>query len=421
MTNCQVGRDVNFDELRRRHDAVVVAVGAKRSRNLPLPGADAEGVIGGVEFLRDVSLGNPPDLGRRVVVIGGGNVAYDVSRTVLRQISIDAARTAKREPGVSEVSLCSLESLEELPADDLEIIEGDEEGIIRRHSLGPKEILLDQSGRVRAVRFMRCTQVYDQDRRFNPLFSEDETTDIPCDHALIAIGQSYDLTFIDPDRDGLEMTERGPIACDPESGRTSATDVFVAGDLAYGPQLLIHAVASGKAVARAIYEQVTGRSIRPDALDLHFPIPDYAREKDYEKQRRLNPATLSVTERLAGQDRMVEQIYTTEQARREAGRCLDCGVNTIFDGERCILCGGCVDVCPQTCLRIIDPARIRPGAQLEEAVNDQLGDDPPAEASVIVKDETICIRCALCAERCPTGAITMERYRFEEKPQCLDV
>ena len=126
ITNCEVGKDVTLAELRERHDAVVIAVGAKRSRPLPIPGADAEGVLGGVEFLRDVSLGNPPAMGPNVVVIGGGNVAYDVGRTVLRQISLDTARTAMRESGVGSVHLCSLESLDEMPADDIEIIEGDE-------------------------------------------------------------------------------------------------------------------------------------------------------------------------------------------------------------------------------------------------------------------------------------------------------
>ena len=418
-TGCRVGRNVSFPELRERHDAVVVAVGAKTSRRLPIPGGDAPGVIGGVEFLRDVSLGSPPAMGRRVVVIGGGNVAYDVGRTVVRQISLDAARTARREPGVGEVCLCSLESLEEMPADDIEIIEGDEEGVVRRNSLGPKEILLDERGHVRAVRFVRCLRVYDEDRRFSPQFDESDVVEIACDHVLIAIGQSYELDFIDAARDGLTMTERGLVACDPETGATSAPDVFVAGDLAYGTKLLIHAVASGKAVARAIYQRATGRRIAPEDVELHFPVPDYSREKDYEKLGRAHPAALPVSERLGGQDRTVECGFSAPQARGEASRCLDCGVNTIFDGERCILCGGCVDVCPELCLRIVDLAQLQGDARLSETVAGQLDGFLAEQASAIIKDETLCIRCALCAERCPTGAITMERFHFEERPRCL--
>jgi formate dehydrogenase beta subunit len=261
VTNCCVGRDISFPELRNRHDAVVIAAGAKRSRKLPIPGADAEGVLGGVEFLHDVAAGKPPRLGGKVVVIGGGNVAYDVGRTVLRQISMDAARTAKRSAGVGEVYLCSLESLEEMPADDVEIIEGDEEGIIRRNSLGPAEIVKDENGRVRAVRFKRCLRVFDENKKFSPMFDEKDITEIACDTVLIAIGQMFDLSFLDAERDGIELKPNGAIACDPVHGTTSAPDVYVAGDLAYGTKLLIHAVASGKAVARKIYEQFSGKSI----------------------------------------------------------------------------------------------------------------------------------------------------------------
>jgi NADPH-dependent glutamate synthase beta subunit-like oxidoreductase len=416
VTNCCVGRDVTFPELRERHDAVVIAVGAKKSRELPIPGADAKGVLGGVEFLRDVSLGNPPDLGQKVVVIGGGNVAYDVGRTVLRQISLDAARTAARAEGVGEVHLCSLESLEEMPADDVEIIEGDEEGVRRNNSLGPKEILTDDNGNVTGVRFQRCLRVFDEQRRFSPQFDENDIIDIACDHVLISIGQQYDIKFVDPQRDKLEMTDRGLIACDPSTGTTSAPDIYVAGDLAYGPKLLIHAVASGKAVARSIYKQFTGTTIQPEQIELHFPLPNYFREKSYEKHRRIHPSTTPVAERIGGQDREVESGFSEEQARCEAGRCFDCGVNTIFDGAKCILCGGCADVCPELCLRIVSAQHLSSEENAAEAMSRQLDEFPLEEASAILKDETKCIRCALCADRCPVGAITMERFQFQEVP-----
>lgn len=418
VTNCCIGKDLAFTELRKRHDAVVIAVGAKRSRVLPVPGGDAQGVIGGVEFLRDVALGHPPALGRRVVVIGGGNVAYDVGRTVLRQISIDAARSAKRAVGVAEVHLCSLESLEEMPADDAEILEGDEEGIVRRNSLGPKEIVTDEHGRVKSVVFHRCVRVFDEHRRFNPLYDESVVTEIPCENVLIAIGQSYDLKFIDAARDGVVLTDRGLIACDPETGRTSAPDVFVAGDVAYGTRLLIHAVASGKAVAREVYQAITGRRIEARDVELHFPLADYAREIGYEKRRRVQLPTTPPHERTAALDRPVELILDEARARCEAARCLNCGVNTIFDGTKCILCGGCVDVCPQLCLRIVHLAQIQKNRELESVLSAQLGNYPAEEASAILKDETVCIRCALCAERCPSGAITMEQFQFEERLLC---
>jgi len=417
-TSCEVGRDISLPELREKHDAVVIAVGAKRSRMLPVPGADAAGVIGGVEFLRDVALGKAPSLGGRAVVIGGGNVAYDVGRTVLRQISVDAARTALRRPEVSEVHLCSLESLEEMPADDIEIIEGDEEGIIRHNSLGPKRILTNDQGHVTAVEFQRCLRVFDEQHRFAPQFDETDTTTIACDSVLLAIGQSVDLKFVDADRDQIALTDRGFIECDPETGETPSSDVFVAGDLAYGTKLLIHAVASGKAVARSIYKRVMGNEIQPQQIELHFPIADYAREKNYEKYRRTKVPAAPASERIKSINAPVETGFTCELARQEAGRCLDCGVNTVFDGEKCILCGGCADVCPELCLRLVSVDRLDADSEVEQTINAQLDDHPGADATVILKDETICIRCGLCAERCPTGAITMERFMFAEKPSC---
>ncbi len=418
VTNCQVGRDVSLAELRDRHDAVVIAVGAKRSRSIPIPGVDAEGVLGGVEFLRDVSLGEADTLGGEIVVIGGGNVAFDVGRSVLRQTSIDAARTALRERVGASVHLCSLESLDDMPADDVEIIEGDEEGIHRHNSLGPLEITTDEQGRVTGVVFRACLRVFDENGRFAPEYDDDARTTIPCDTVLLAIGQAADISFIDAERDGLEIDARGLLVCDPETGRTSAADVFVSGDLAYGPKLLIHAVASGKQIAREIYASVTGRQIRFEEVELHLALPDYRREPGYERVGRIPLPVLDAAERVRSHDAQVEGGYNDQEARREASRCLDCGVNTIFDGNRCILCGGCVDVCPSECLRIVSTSRLSSSNGVGMLLDRLLGRRPHTENSAIVKDETICIRCALCAERCPTGAITMERFTFEEIPQC---
>ncbi len=420
VTSCCVGKDISFSQLRSQHDAVIVAVGARKSRELRIPGSNAQGVLGGVEFLHDVSLGEAPELGKRLVVIGGGNVAYDVGRTVLRQISVDTARTALRAAGVGQVQLVSLESLEEMPADDIEIIEGDEEGIVRRNSMGPVEILTDENGCVRGVLFQRCLRVFDEERRFNPIFDESDTEEIPCDNVLISVGQAFDLDFIDADNDGLEMTANGLIKCDPETGVTSAADVFVAGDLAYGTKLLIHAVASGKSVALAIYQSLTGKRITAEELQLHFPLASYDREPGYEKIGRQHVATAPVKERMASTGHEVERGFAAVDARCEASRCFDCGINTIFNGEKCVLCGGCVDVCPQKCLRIVPLKEITEAAgPVSEACTSRLDGYPAEDASAIIKDETICIRCGLCAQRCPTGAITMERFHFEEKIKCL--
>jgi len=417
--NTHVGRDFPFDELRREFAAVIIACGAKGSRALPIPGVDSIGVMGGVDFLRDVALGKKVELGRRVIVIGGGNVAYDVARTVLRQEEYDVSRTAARMQGVREVNLVCLESLEEMPADTVEILEGAEEGVERHNGWGPEVILTrEEHGQqfVRGVRFVRCLSVYDENRRFAPRFDASQKHEIEGDTVLLSVGQAADLSFLDPERDGISMRSPQQIVNEPATGATSAPDVFVAGDIAYGPRLMIHAIASGKQAARSVYRYLRGREIAPEEVQFHIPIERYRREKSYEKRPRERIPTLNPEERLLDPLALVEKGYTEPQALSEAGRCLDCGVNTIFDGERCILCGGCADVCPTTCLKLVSLDRLMPSPELERVARELLGDEA-AGSSAIIKDEDRCIRCGLCALRCPTTAITMERFQFSKEWQ----
>lgn len=412
--NTQVGKDITLAEIRGEYKATVIAVGAKRSRSLPIPGYDGIGVYGGVDLLRDISLDRPPSaLGQRVVVIGGGNVAFDVSRSVVRQAGFDISRTALRAPSVGEVHLCCLESLEEMPADDIEILEGHEEGVKVWTSLGPKEIHLDDSRRVRAISFKRVLSVFDENRRFAPKFNENDITTIEADTVLWAIGQAVDVSFVDPQRDGIRLTERGMIAFDPATQATSAADVFVAGDAGHGPGLMIEAVASGKRVARSIRRYLQGAELSEEVHGRHACLPRFEREKDYEKLVRLRVPATPVAERRLAQEVEVERGYTEPQAYREAARCLDCGVNTIFDSAKCVLCGGCVDVCPESCLRIVTVSRLEGEGETRAVLDALCGDTSPEEASAIIKDEARCIRCAQCADRCPVGAITMERFSFE--------
>ncbi len=408
--NTTVGEHVSFADLRRRFAAVIIAVGAKGSRSLGLPGERGPGVYGGVDFLRQVALGTVPEIGHRVVVVGGGNVAYDVARTVLRQITYDIARTAARLPAKPQVQLVSLETLEEMPADTLEIIEGDEEGIERLNGWGPVEVQRDPSGAVQAVLLRRCLRVYDEDRRFAPRFDDSQRMSVPCDTLLLAVGQSPDTAFLDDGGDDIEQLRPGWPKVDPHSLATTAPGVFVAGDLAHGTRLLIDAVASGKRAARSVYHHLTGRSIELEATTAYLTLEQFRRERGYEAVRRVPVPTLPADRRLAQPDAIVEQGYTVDQARREGSRCLDCSVSPVFDGSRCVLCGGCVDVCPTKCLKLAGLDELEPNDQLSRLVEELLGDQvDPASAAAIVKDEDRCIRCGLCAARCPVEAITMER------------
>jgi len=407
-----VGRDISFEQVRREHAAVILAVGAKSSRSLGLPGEWGPGVFGGVDFLRAVSLGETVPAGREVVVIGGGNVAYDVARTVLRQIAYDTARTAARLPGTAAVRLVSLESLEEMPADTIEIIEGDEEGIERYNGWGPVAIERDGEGRVTGVRFRKCLRVYDEQRRFAPVFDPERQLTLPCDTVMLAVGQSPKVDFLATGGADIEMGRPGWPKADPRTLQTSAPGVFVAGDLAHGTRLLIDAVASGKAAARSVYRFLTGRELMAEQVTVPLVEHFYRRERGYESLRRVAPRTAHPFERLRDPRALVELAYSEEEAVREASRCLDCSVTPVFDGARCVLCGGCADVCPTQCLKLVPLAELLPSAELEAAISGALGEADLEGDSAILKDEDRCIRCAACAMRCPVDAITMERVTF---------
>jgi ferredoxin len=318
---------------------------------------------------------------------------------------------------VEQVHLCALESLAEMPADAIEIEEAEEEGVSRHNSVGPHEILTDSAGNFSGVVFKRCIQVFDPQGRFSPKFDEDDLTTLTADTLLLSVGQRVSLDFIDAERDGVDLTERGFLATRPESVQSlTAPDIFVAGDCAYGPGLAIHAIASGKRAAREMYAHLTGKSISLQESENHRLIADYRREQDYEKIERVTLPTLEASERRTSFSKAVELPLSEELALQEASRCFDCGVNTIFDGDRCILCGGCVDVCPTFCLKLVPVGEVEGDGvdRLLESSDKNLD----ASMSAIIKDEERCIRCALCAERCPTGAITMERFLFKEAWVC---
>jgi formate dehydrogenase (NADP+) beta subunit len=417
VCNTQVGRDISLADIRKSHAATIIAVGAKRSRTIPLPGGDGPGVFGGVEFLRDIALyerspaSTFSQLGRRIVVIGGGNVAYDISRTVIRQVGHDISRSALRQANVGQVNLCCLESVEEMPADDVEILEGSEEGVELHASLGPVEILRTPEGAVKGVVFKRCLRVFDENHRFAPQFDENDRVTIDADTVIWAVGQQADLSLLN-DCEDLEPNDRGVLPCDSDSLQTAAADVFLAGDIAYGPRLLIDAVASGKKCARSVHAHLTGEPLGEKQTFVHLNIEGYSREKDYEKVPRTPIPTISALERRTDHAKVVECGYDEASAVAEACRCLDCGVNTIFDSEICILCGGCADVCPELCLQLVSCDRLADDPEMADLLHDRYGDVDLSTQGAIIKDEQKCIRCALCAERCPVGAITMERFSF---------
>jgi ferredoxin len=230
---------------------------------------------------------------------------------------------------------------------------------------------------------------------------------------LLAVGQAPKLDFLETGGQDVERMGNGWVKVDKETLQTTAGNVFVAGDLAHGTRLLIDAVASGKTAARSIYQNLTGKTLAAQTLTSHLVLDRYRRERGYESLRRVEVPTIEPEERLEHPEKVVEKGYTKEQAMREASRCLDCGVTPIFDGTRCVLCGGCVDVCPTECLKLVALADLEFEGDASPLIDKAIGADADlSENSAILKDEDRCIRCALCAMRCPVDAISMERVCF---------
>jgi formate dehydrogenase beta subunit len=447
--NAKLGRDFAFADLKRRgYEAVFLGIGAHRSRELAIEGVQLDGVLRAIDFLLNVNLGYRVTLGRKVVVIGGGNVAFDVARSVVRQaeklsgmneaelraalheaasaleqltarepeapdevrLALDVAREAIRK-GVPEVHMYCLESLDEIPAAREEIEEAEKEGIRLHTRFGPKRIL-GGDGKVTGIELVKCRRVFDENRRFNPQFIEGSEERVDCDTVALAIGQSPDLSWILPE-DNLKVTPRGALQTDPQTMATSRPDVFAGGDAAFGPRIIITAVAEGKKAANSIAKFLTGRvPAEPRQARVKiYSTERYRMKSDYEKLVRRSPPTLPLDRRIGIAE--VEKVFPEPAARLQADRCLSCHVGPVFNGDECILCGACADVCPEYCLRLVDVANLHGDASLQAAFLARYGRMPvPGEQGAIIKDETRCIRCGLCAVRCPTGAITMERVEL---------
>jgi NADPH-dependent glutamate synthase beta subunit-like oxidoreductase len=416
----RLGEDITLTELRENNDAVFLGIGAMLGRDLDIPGHDADGVFRAVEFLLNVNQGFQVDIGEKVVVIGGGNVAMDAARTALRasaygdgggspvesweadpqEVShpLDAARSAIRA-GATDVTIVSLESRDEMPAQDFEIVEAEEESISMFGRRGPQEIITDEHGRVAGLRTVGVTSVFDDDGRFAPTFDESDVTEFDADTVILAIGQAIDLTALG--ENGPEVSPRRTIATDPDTFKTSLPGVWAGGDAAFGPRLLITAVAEGRSAASSIHATLSPADVTAErTVGKMAIVEDFHRMMDrYDEQPRVPIPTIPTDRRIGLAE--VELGFTEEQARAEAARCLRCFLDIQLDIHSCVLCALCVDVCPVDLISLVP--------------SEEIGGVPGSSALLL--DESRCIRCALCIDRCPPKALSMGMWSGVGVPQ----
>lgn len=298
-------------------------------------------------------------------------------------------------------------------ADPFEIEEAEAEGIVIHNHVAPRRVVGE--GNAAGVETLAVARAFDENGRFNPQLLPGTETVWEADSVIVAIGQMGELDWIQPE-DGLEVTPRGTLAVDKETLATTAPGVYAGGDIAFGPRLIINAVADGQRAARGIHSFL--QNVQPRRVRKGFFTPvskqqyaDVGPVRNYLRWQRQMPETIPVERRIGVS--AVEATYDEPTAQAQATRCLICTINPIFDGELCILCNGCVDVCPTDCLKLV-PISTVAGDETVTAVIKQ-HTSGWSTASAMLLDPTRCIRCGLCAARCPTEAVKMETFRFTEE------
>ncbi len=331
-TGVEVGKDVSLKELRGQgFEAFYLGIGAQAGRKLGIEGEDAEGVSTGVDFLRSVNLGENIKLTGNVIVIGGGNVAIDVARTAVRT-------------GAASVSMCCLESREEMPALEEEIEDAVSEDISINNSWGPKRIIVE-NGRVTGVEFRKCISVFDENKRFNPKFDEADTKILKANHVLTSVGQAIEWGGMIADSK-VELNPNKTIKADPVTFQTAEKDIFTGGDAMTGPKFAIDAIASGKEGAISIHRFVqNGQSLilgrtKRDYLSLDKENLDLEGYDHIPRQQAAHVDGSQSKETFKD----LRATFTFEQMQKETERCLSCGATTV-DEFMCVGCGACTTKC----------------------------------------------------------------------------
>lgn len=332
-TGVEVGKDVTLEELRAQgYKAFYMAIGAQGGRKVGIEGEDSQGVMSGIEFLRMINQDENKKVQGKVVVVGGGNVAIDVSRTAVRA-------------GAESVMQCCLESRQQMPAALEEIEEAEEENIVINNGWGPKRIL-SENGKVTGIEFKKCVSVFDENGRFNPQYDENNVMVVAADCVLLSIGQSIQWGGL---LEGTKAVTRpnGTIEADGFTYQTAEPDIFAGGDAYSGPRFAIDAIAAGKQAAISIHRFVQpGQSLvyGRDRRQYKELDKEAAVLEGFDNTPRQRPEQVKSNQKAAESFRDLRGTFTEEQMKKETERCLGCGA-TVVDDYMCVGCGQCTTKC----------------------------------------------------------------------------
>ena len=393
------------------YDAIFVGTGAPRGRDLELPGRKeaAANIHIGIDWLSNVSFEHTNKIGKRVIVLGGGNTAMDCCRTA-------------RRLGGEEVKVIVRSGFEEMKASPWEKEDAMHEDIPILNYLVPKAFI-HEGGKLTAMTFEKVKAEKDEKGRRNLVPTGEPDVTIECDDVLVAVGQENSFPWIERDI-GMEFDKWGMPVVGQETMQSTIPNVFFGGDAAFGPKNIIWAVAHGHAAAVSIDMFLNGEdiSVRPPpgvtVVSQKMGIHEWSYDNDIANDRRYKVPHRDKAMSLKDVKAEVELGFDTALGFKEAQRCLNCDVQTVFTPKVCIECDACVDICPMDCITFTDDGaeadlRERLTAPAFNLGQDLYVADGLPTGRVMVKDEDVCLHCGLCAERCPTGAWDMQKYLID--------
>lgn len=396
--------------LNKDYDAIFVGTGAPKGRDLLLPGreAAAANIHIGIEWLANVAFEHIDRIGRKVIVLGGGNTAMDCCRTS-RRLGGELVTVVVRSP------------FEEMKASPWEIEDAMREDIPILNNMPPKEFVIE-NGKLKGVIFGKVRAEYDEFGKRSLVSTGEEDQFIEADDVIIAIGQDNAFPWIERDL-GLEFGKWDVPVIDKISFQSTVPKVFFGGDAAFGPENVITAVAHGHQAAISIDRFCEGLDVnqrpapRLTTYSQKMGIHEWMYDNDIAADLRYKVP--HENKEISLKDRKVEVELGFDQllGYKEAQRCLNCDVQTVFTTSRCIECDACMDVCPTSCISFVpngeeEELRTRLSAPANNLSQDLYVSDTLPTGRVMIKDEDVCLHCGLCAERCPTAAWDMEKYLY---------